>query len=68
MLPYIPISKTKGFYFDGGSLQGSTIRENSDANEIFYGKDISNRTILETKISKNAEFMRLLTLIREISK
>lgn len=60
-------SISKGLYY-GASLQGSTIRENSDANETFYGKYISNRTILETKISKNAEFLKLLALIKEISK
>ena len=60
-------SISKGLYY-GASLQGSTIRENSDANETFYGTYISNRTILETKISKNAEFLKLLALIKEISK
>ena len=65
--PIYSYSITKGLYFDAGSLQGSTIKENSDANETFYGESISNRTILETKISKNAEFLKLLALIQEIS-
>lgn len=66
--PIYSYSITKGLYFDAGSLQGSTIKENSDANETFYGESISNRTILETKISKNAEFLKLLALIKEINK
>ena len=66
--PIYSYSICTGLYVDGGSIQGSTIKENSDANETFYGKDISNRTILETKISKNAEVLKLLALIEEISK
>jgi lipid-binding SYLF domain-containing protein len=66
--PIYSYSITKGLYFDAGSLQGSTIKENSDANKTLYGEDISNRTILETKISKNAEFLKLLALIKKISK
>ena len=66
--PIYSYSITKGLYFDAGSLQGSTIKENSEANETFYGESISNRTILETKISKNAESLKLLALIKEISK
>ncbi len=65
--PIYSYSITKGLYFDAGSLQGSTIKENNDANETFYGESISNRTILETKISKNAEFLKLLALIEKIS-
>ena len=66
--PIYSYSITKGLYFDAGSLQGSTIKENSDANKTLYGEDISNRTILETKISKNAEALKLLDLIKKISK
>ena len=66
--PIYSYSMTKGLYFDAGSLQGSTIKENSEANETFYGKSFSNRTILETKISKNAEALKLLALIKKISK
>jgi len=66
--PIYSYSITKGLYFDAGSLQGSTIKENSDANRTLYGEDISNRTILETKISKNAEALKLLDLIKKISK
>ena len=66
--PIYSYSITKGLYFDAGSLQGSTIKENGDANKTLYGEDISNRTILETKISKNAEALKLLDLIKKISK
>lgn len=60
-------SISKGLYI-GASFQGSTIRENSYANKIFYRKDISNKTILKTKILKNAEVQKLSDLIKEISK
>jgi len=65
--PIYSYSITKGLYFDAGSLQGSTIKAYSSANEKFYGEKISNRTILETKISKNTEVLKLLALIQEIS-
>ena len=60
-------SISKGAYI-GVSLQGSAIEENSEANELFYGKSISNRTILGGKITINPAVLKLLLLIKKISK
>ncbi len=60
-------SISKGAYI-GVSFQGSAIEEDSKANELFYGKAISNRTILENKISVNPIVLKLLFLINKISK
>lgn len=65
--PIYSYSITKGLYFDAGSLQGSTIKAYSSANKKFYGEEISNKTILETKSSKNKEVLKLIALIEEIS-
>ncbi len=59
-------SMSKGAYI-GASFQGSAIEEDSEANELFYGKGISNRTILENKISVNPAVLKLLLLIKKIS-
>jgi len=60
-------SISKGAYI-GVSFQGSAIEEDSEANESFYGKDISNRTILGNKITVNPAVLKLLLLIKKISK
>jgi len=60
-------SISKGAYI-GVSFQGSAIEEDSKANELFYGKRISNRTILENKITINPAVLKLLLLIKKISK
>jgi len=60
-------SISKGAYI-GVSLQGSAIEEDSEANELFYGKSISNRTILGGKITVNTAVLKLLLLIKKISK
>ena len=60
-------SISKGAYI-GVSLQGSAIEEDSEANELFYGKSISNRTILGGKITINPAVLKLLLLIKKISK
>jgi len=60
-------SISKGAYI-GVSLQGSAIEEDSEANELFYGKSISNRTILGGKITVNPAVLKLLLLIKKISK
>jgi len=60
-------SITKGAYI-GVSFQGSAIEEDSEANELFYGKNISNRTILGNKITVNPAVLKLLLLIRKVSK
>ena len=60
-------SMAKGAYI-GASLQGSTIEEDKEMNELFYGKAISNKGILEGKISVNPEVLKLLLLLKKISK
>ena len=60
-------SISKGAYI-GVSFQGSAIEEDSEANELFYGKRISNRTILGNKITVNPAVLKLLLLIRKVSK
>jgi lipid-binding SYLF domain-containing protein len=60
-------SLSKGAYI-GASFQGSAIQEDSKANELFYGKSISNRTILGNKITVNLAVLKLLLLIKKISK
>ena len=60
-------SISKGAYI-GASFQGSTIEEDESANKEFYGKDISNRTVLEIKIPVNPEVLKLLFLVNKISK
>jgi len=60
-------SITKGAYI-GVSFQGSAIEEDSEANELFYGKNISNRTILGNKITVNPAVLKLLLLIKKVSK
>lgn len=60
-------SISKGAYI-GVSFQGSAIEEDSEANELFYGKSISNRTILEKKIPVNPEVLKILFLINKISR
>lgn len=60
-------SISKGAYI-GVSFQGSAIEEDSKANELFYKKRISNRTILGNKITVNPAVLKLLLLIKKVSK
>ena len=60
-------SISKGAYI-GASFQGSAIEEDSKANELFYGRSISNRTILKNKITVNPAVLKLLLLIKKVSK
>ena len=60
-------SISKGAYI-GVSFQGSAIEEDREANELFYGKSISNRTILGNKITVNPAVLKLLLLIKKVSK
>ena len=60
-------SISKGAYI-GASFQGSAIEEDSEANELFYGKKISNRTILGNKITVNPAVLKLLLLIKKVTK
>ncbi|GAJ10155.1 unnamed protein product, partial [marine sediment metagenome] len=52
----------------GVSFQGSAIEEDNKANELFYGKSISNRTILGNKITVNPAVLKLLLLVKKVSK
>ena len=60
-------SISKGAYI-GASFQGSVIEEDSEANELFYKKSISNRSILGNKITVNPAVLKLLLLIKKVSK
>ena len=60
-------SISKGAYI-GASLQGSVIEEDSEANELFYGKRVSNRSLLENRISVNPAVLKLMLLIKKVSK
>jgi lipid-binding SYLF domain-containing protein len=60
-------SISKGAYI-GVSFQGSAIEEDSKANELFYGKSMSNRNILGNKITVNPAVLKLLLLIKKVSK
>jgi len=60
-------SISKGAYI-GVTFQGSAIEEDSKANELFYKKSISNRSILGNKITVNPAVLKLLLLIKKISK
>jgi len=60
-------SISKGAYI-GASFQGSAIQEDGEANELFYGKRISNQIILGKKITVNPAILKLFLLIKKISK
>jgi len=60
-------SLSKGAYI-GASFQGSAIEEDSEANELFYGKSIPNRSILENRVSVNPAVLKLMLLIKKVSK
>jgi len=59
-------SISKGAYI-GVSFQGSAIEEDGEANELFYGKRIFNRSILEDRISLNPSVLKLMLLINKVS-
>ena len=56
-------SISRGFYFDAGSLQGSTIKAYNTANKKFWGEEISNQTILEERRVTNQEVLKLCNYI-----
>lgn len=60
-------SIAKGAYV-GASFQGSTITEDKEMNELFYGKEISHKNILENKISLNPDVLKLLLYLRKLGK
>ena len=59
-------SISKGAYI-GVSFQGSAIEEDGKANELFYGKSMSNRSILGSKITVNPAVLKLLLLIKKLA-
>lgn len=63
MLSY---SRARGL-FAGISLQGATLRPDSDANEEMYGKPMENRTILTTAVDVPAAADKLETLLNRNS-
>ena len=60
-------SISKGAYI-GASFQGSVIEEDNKANELFYRKSITNRSILKNKISINPSVLKLLLTIKKVTK
>ncbi len=60
-------SISKGAYI-GASFQGSAIQGDSEANELYYGKNLSNSSILGNKITVNPAVLKLLLLIKKVSK
>ena len=64
MLSY---SRTRGL-FAGVSLEGSTLREDGDANVSLYGRKVTAREIVrDGAVSATAEGQRLVTLLNERS-
>jgi len=59
-------SISKGAYI-GVSFQGSAIEEDGEANELYYGKRIFNRSILEDRVSLNPSVLKLMLLINKVS-
>lgn len=63
MLSY---SRSRGL-FAGISLQGATLRPDSDANKELYGRDISNREILTGSVKTPAAAEKLESLLNKNS-
>jgi len=63
MLSY---SRSRGL-FAGISLQGATLRPDEDANRELYGKDVSNRTILNGEEKTPAAADKLISLLNKNS-
>jgi lipid-binding SYLF domain-containing protein len=59
-------SRTRGV-FAGISLQGATLRDDSDDNAELYGKKMSNREIVDSNIEAPAAASKLLTLLSRYS-
>jgi lipid-binding SYLF domain-containing protein len=63
MLSY---SRSRGV-FAGISLEGSTLRQDLDENEELYGREITNREIIEQGIPAPAQAQPLLTALMKFS-
>ena len=63
MLTY---SRARGL-FAGVSLEGSTLREDGDANELVYGKRMSAREIVQTGVAVPAAAKPMIDLLNRVS-
>jgi len=59
-------SRSRGV-FAGVSLDGATLRPDTDVNEILYGSDISNREILSGAVTPPESAKRLLSVLNKYS-
>jgi len=59
-------SRTRGV-FGGISLQGATLRQDTDVNEALYGKKLENRDIVKTNVAAPPAAHRLLSLLNRYS-
>jgi SH3 domain-containing YSC84-like protein 1 len=59
-------SRSRGV-FAGISLQGATLRQDSDDNRVLYGKTLTNRQIVTQGIAPPAGASRLLALLNKYS-
>jgi lipid-binding SYLF domain-containing protein len=59
-------SRSRGV-FAGVSLQGATLREDDDANQVLYGKKLTNREIVEKNVPAPPAAQRLLSLLNRYS-
>jgi SH3 domain-containing YSC84-like protein 1 len=59
-------SRSRGL-FAGVSLQGATLREDSDVNKVLYNKPLDNRTVLTTGVAVPAPAQALISLLNKYS-
>ena len=59
-------SRSRGL-FAGVSLQGATLREDSDVNKALYNKPLDNRTILTTGVAAPTSAQALISLLNKYS-
>jgi lipid-binding SYLF domain-containing protein len=59
-------SRSKGI-FGGISLQGATLRQDLDVNKDLYGRDLTNREIVEQQIAAPAEAEALISTLNKYS-
>ncbi len=59
-------SRSRGL-FAGVSLQGATLREDSDVNKALYNKPLDNRTILTTGVAAPTSAQPLISLLNKYS-
>jgi lipid-binding SYLF domain-containing protein len=59
-------SRTRGV-FAGVSLQGATLRQDREENTALYGRNLSNREIVESQVAPPEAASRLLSLLNRYS-